>query len=49
MWPFAGTYSSVFIAAPILIFLDPKLGDGKDKEADEEAGEGEDEGVVEPA
>ena len=44
-----GTYSSVFIAAPILIFLDPKLGDGKDKEADEEAGEGEDEGVVEPA
>jgi preprotein translocase SecF subunit len=39
-----GTYSSVFIAAPILIFLDPQLGDGKDATAPED-----DENAAEPA
>jgi preprotein translocase subunit SecF len=33
-----GTYSSIFIAAPVLIFLDPQL--AGDRTAGEEDGEG---------
>jgi preprotein translocase subunit SecF len=46
---FVGTYSSVFIAAPILIFLDPQLGDDKIAAVASDGGDGEDEGVVDPA
>lgn len=40
-----GTYSSIFIAAPVLIFLDPQLAGDKSAKKDEEEGEE----AVEPA
>lgn len=45
---FVGTYSSVFIAAPVLIFLDPQLNAEKGGNGDA-AAEGGDEGAAEPA
>lgn len=45
---FVGTYSSVFIAAPVLIFLDPQLNAEKGGNGDA-AAEGDDEGAAEPA
>lgn len=45
---FVGTYSSVFIAAPILIFLDPQL-NGSTDDKDEDNAAGEEDAATEPA
>lgn len=46
---FVGTYSSVFIAAPVLIFLDPQLNGSTDDDEDEDNAAGKEDAATEPA